>query len=106
MSEINYGNSLRQSNAWQKPFHHFQSELERRQLGRLSGIHDVIVIIDEGGRERPAAVNPDPPPTEPTTGADMHFSVHPGLLMNTNSQLGADEEGTHTHTQTKEQLEK
>lgn len=59
---------------------------------------------------RLAAVNPDPPPTEPTTGVDMHFSVHPGLLMNTNSQLGADEEGvhtpTHTHTQTKEQLEK
>lgn len=63
---------------------------------------------------RLAAVNPSPPPTEPTTGADMHFSVHPGLLMNTNSQLGADEEGarecahthTHLHTQTKEQLEK
>lgn len=49
MSEINYGNSLRQSNAWQKPFHHFQSELEQQQLGRLLGIHDVIVIIDEGG---------------------------------------------------------
>lgn len=67
---------------------------------------------------RLAAVNPGPPLTEPTTGADMHFSVHPGLLMNTNSQLGADEEGsrararthtrthTHLHTQTKEQLEK
>lgn len=49
-----------------------------------------------------AAVNPDPPPTEPpltqTTGVDLHFSVHPGLLMNTDSQLGEDE-GTNTHTQ-------
>lgn len=53
---------------------------------------------------RLVAVNPGPPPTEPTTGVDMHFSVHPGLLMNTNSQLGADEEHTdshrHTHTYT------
>lgn len=56
-----------------------------------------------------AAVNPDPPPTEPpltqTTGVDLHLSVHPGLLMNTNSQLGEDggtgtHTFTHTHTQT------
>lgn len=49
-----------------------------------------------------AAVNPDPPPTEPpltqTTGVDLHFSVHPRLLMNTNSQLGEDGGTTHTHT--------
>lgn len=55
-----------------------------------------------------AAVNPDPPPTEPpltqTTGVDLHFSVHPRLLMNTNSQLEEDGGTTHTHTHTRTQM--
>lgn len=38
---------------------------------------------------------------ETTTGVDMHFSVHTGPLMNTNSQLAEDEGAA-----TEEQLEK